>query len=675
MIELALPAGDLETALAAFTNGADGVYFGMRRFSARKSAVNFSFDDLAAIRRYSLDHDKKIYVTVNTLIPDEGIEDVYALLAKIDFYGCDGIICQDLGAASLIKRRFPSLPLHGSTQLAVHTSDGVKVMRDYGFERVVLSRELTLKEIEKIRHDCPDVELKVFIHGALCFGFSGLCMASYETCGRSGNKGECAQICRSYFNLEGTDEAKYYFSMTDLKAGPLIRELDAMGIDSAKIEGRMKSREYVASLARYYRALLDGKDESAAETEVNTNFARTFSTGYFEYRKNRPSLIDPLYPSHRGMKIGHVVSAKGNALEFESDIKLHPHDGISIFTPTKGGRELPFAFSLANYRERDGFYRVWLDKEVGNLTGLEVYKTSDSGNREKAYPGRLEKYKRPVDVTITLDKDEIKAECPLLSSSAHIIAEEARGNASFEDTLKKLFNESGESRYEAGSVTFINNSGLANPFIPLSILKPFRREFFESLNKAPLSVPALPKTENVKTASLPKRELLSGEIPWNLEGTTIDGYTYFTLPPVHFDEEKLYREIEEKTKGIENVRIGLNNIAQIVFAKAHPEHEYFIDVYLFLSNRYSAEFFKEELGSSLIGGYLYVEFDSYSEPWPFTPTISNGLHLPLFISRSCFRHDSRGLSCAGCPEKGEWYIEQRGVRHKVLVRNCLTLVF
>ncbi|MFA6784940.1 MAG: peptidase U32 family protein, partial [Sphaerochaeta sp.] len=180
MTELALPAGSLQAALVAFNEGADAVYLGMRNFSARKEATNFSLEDLAKLKQLANEQKKKIYVTVNTLVDDDQLGEIIRTLKQISFIGCDGIIVQDLGVARIIKDQFPSLELHGSTQLAVHTIEGVKELQRMGFTRAVLARELTLQEIQTIREACPDIELKVFIHGAQCYGFSGLCMASEQ---------------------------------------------------------------------------------------------------------------------------------------------------------------------------------------------------------------------------------------------------------------------------------------------------------------------------------------------------------------------------------------------------------------------------------------------------------------------------------------------------------------
>ena len=236
--ELALPAGSLQCALYAFKGGADAVYFGLKSFSARKGAVNFSFEDVRKIKAYCQANGKKFYVTVNTIVTNRELQDVSLLLKQLEYLQPDGLIVQDLGIAKLIREKFPSLPLHGSTQLAVHTINGVKELQKLGFTRVVLSRELSFDEIKAIRKACPDVELKVFIHGALCYGFSGLCMASQFIAGtgsdglRSANRGSCAQICRTWFHCQETDSDSWLFSMKDLCLGQKVRLLEDEGVDS-----------------------------------------------------------------------------------------------------------------------------------------------------------------------------------------------------------------------------------------------------------------------------------------------------------------------------------------------------------------------------------------------------------------------------------------------------------
>ena len=342
MIELALPAGSLETAISAFNADADAVYFGMKEFSARKGAANFSIEDLSKIKRYASEHSKKIYVTVNTLVDDSETGAANRILSVLEFYEPDGIIIQDLGLVQIIREHYPHLPLHGSTQLAVHTVEGVRQMQDLGFERVVLSRELTLKEIEDIRKKCPDIELKVFIHGALCYGFSGLCMASANITGRSANRGECAQICRTWFTEEKTGENGYFFSLEDLNAGKTLVALNDMGIDSAKIEGRLKGNEYKSG------------------------------QGYFYYKKERESLLSG-YPSHLGLECGIITGQRGNTITVKTDKTLHNRDGLQYFRTNSRGLDEPVKFACRITGKQSGYITL-SHEEKDDVRGKKLYK-------------------------------------------------------------------------------------------------------------------------------------------------------------------------------------------------------------------------------------------------------------------------------------------------------------
>lgn len=674
MIELALPSGDLQTALIAFKNGADAVYFGMKEFSARKNAKNFSLEDLSIIRKYALDNGKKIYITINTLLDDKEIYDAFKLLKEIEFYGCDGIICQDLGLAKLIKTHFPTMPLHGSTQLAVHTVKGVEVLKDFGFERVVLSRELSFEEIRKIREQTEGIELKVFIHGALCFGFSGLCMASFQTCGRSANKGACAQICRNYFSMEGSDKTEYFFSMKDLKIKEELLMLDEIGIESAKIEGRMKSREYVASCARYYRSILDGRYSQEAEKKLSTAFLRSETKGFFHYEKNRPSLIDSSYPGHRGLFLGKIEDQNNLIVKLKTNVELKPYDGICIFRENPNGKEDLIAFPLLDYRKTGNTYLIKLPSYHEKLKDLKIYKNSDSSYAEKEIKEKLRKFQRPIDITVKIHHDKLEASFDDMKTVFPFVCEESDKTDNNFNNLAKLFSESGESLYCLGNLKLVNKTAFDHPFLPLSVIKKLKNSFYDKMadykrvDREPFEI------KDSETPLLPDRNLISSSLPWQTDGIEIDGYTYYTLSPITFDEEGFFEELEDKLKKKTKNRIGLNNISQLDFAVKHKEYEYFIDIYLFLTNRYSAVFFKEILKETLIGGYLYPEFQEYEKPWPFTPTPVDDFKLPLFISRACFMHDSLKKSCTGCNKKGEFKIFQNKTEYKVLVDNCITIV-
>lgn len=669
MIELALPAGTIEEALVAFNAGADAVYFGMKEFSARKGAGNFSLDDLSKIRKYSEDRDKRIYVTVNTIVDDASLADVHSLLSDIADIGADGIITQDLGVARIMRESFPSLPLHGSTQLAVHTISGVREMQDLGFERVVLSRELTLDEIRNIRNACPDIELKVFIHGAMCYGFSGLCMASHEITGRSANEGSCAQICRTWFTDEESGRRLYPFSLKDLDAGSYVRELEEIGIDSLKVEGRLKGPEYVDAVARYYRTLIDGKDEAEYRKASALSFQRSHSEGYLRGAgPGHRNLLTGPHTGHNGIHAGVVLDQRGSKLLVQCDMKIKDRDGLMVLLQPD---ELasPFKFSARITMSEGRRYILSLPEAVSIPKGTELRMISDSAMNIRKVSTDIPKARKKIQAEITVLHDAIEISTERFSQS--FAAEVSESVKDAERSIEKCMSAS-DSEYVLSPIKIHGSKGV---YINPRDLKRIRREFLEQYATLPAEKEGYePNIENTDTALLPPRQLLDdGIFPWNTEGRLIDGRTYLSFPPVKFDEERVFAKMKETASALPSPIIGLNNIGDVKFAKENPQFQYFADIYLYLSNREAAKLLKEEI-PSLIGGYLWVERDGYEKPWPFTPTAAEGYHMPLFISRSCYRHDALGLPCSECKRHSIHHIRQNERRYIVSVDNCMTIV-
>lgn len=671
MIELAIPAGSLENALVAFRNGADAVYFGMKDFSARKAAVNFSFEDLAKIKRYAADNGKKIYVTVNTLVDDKNLDKAFDLLKRIEYYRPDGVIIQDLGLAELIRKNFPHLPLHGSTQLAIHNATGVKVLRDLGFERVVLARELSLDEIRAIRREVPDVELKVFIHGAMCYGFSGLCMASFLKTGRSANEGECAQICRTWFTDDDTGRKLYPFSLKDLEAGEDIIGLDEIAIDSAKVEGRLKGNSYVAAVTRFYRALLDGKrDTSMAH---RTTFSRERGDGYLSYRgPGHKKLTTTLYTGHIGVIAGHAERQAGHRLYMDPVCPVKDHDGLMYIK--KGGPDLCQAVRFPARLLEDGSFLLPSDERLE--AGTPIYKISDSSMNEKKPSTDIPEEKRLVSCSVEVTADFVVLKADGLEKTYTPQIADSR-NAGGQEKLEALLGQRGEGGCALVVEEFSNRYPGGSFFINPKEAKAIRRDFCNMLDRIPdqrsYSCKAGGKTGGI---ILPPRNMISGaHTPFQTDGIVVDGKLYITLDAVIYDEKAYYGRLEEKLKkAVPPVMIGLNNIGQVLFAQKHPEHGYFADIYLYLSNRESASLLASLLGNSLKGGYLWLERDEYVEPWPFIPTIVRDFAPPLFISRSCYRHDSLGYDCGGCLKEYVFPISQNGEKYEVYVKDCCTYV-
>ena len=672
MIELALPAGNLESALCAFRSGADAVYFGMKEFSARKGAVNFDEEDLSKISRYAKDNGRRIYVTVNTLVDDGEIEKANSLLSMLDFYEPDGVIVQDLGLVEIMRRHYPALPLHGSTQLAVHTVEGVRQMQDLGFSRVVLSRELTLDEIAAIRQACPDVELKVFIHGALCYGFSGLCMASANVCGRSANRGECAQICRTWFTEEESGRNGWFFSMEDLAAGRTLKTLDEMGIDSAKIEGRLKGDAYVAALTRYYRAVLEGRDTGELEDEIRTTFSRRSGQGYLDYRKGRPSLLSG-YPSHLGLECGRIIDQGRETITVALTKSLANRDGVQYFTKNRHGLDEAVKFPCRIVsRGGDKAMLRWHSDE--DLVGRTLYKISSSTQNERRQNTNLPLFSKPVPIKVTIGPDRIEAEALGVSVRIPVSISPAKTTADITGQITEIFSQSDTSRYTLGTLEVENMSGTDNPFLPLSFLKRLRRDLYQKLD-AIHTRPVVPDDDLscVRHFILPRRELLEGDLPWSLDVKEVDGEKYITLPPVTFDEAGLFAEVERLLAEHDGLIVGINNIGQIRLAKRHPGHRWFADVYMYQANAWADRLLRDEIGDSFIGGYLWLERDAWKAPWPCEPTVTRW-QAPSFISRTCFRHDDMGEPCSTCNGRYDYEISQNGVEYVVKVRSCLSVV-
>lgn len=672
VIELALPAGNLETALTAFRNDADAVYFGMKEFSARASAVNFSIEDLSKIKRYCQDRGKKFYVTVNTLVDDSELEAADRLLSILDFYSPDGVIIQDLGLVRLIRTSYPSLPLHASTQLAVHTVQGVRELQDLGFERVVLSRELSLDEIASIRSACPDIELKVFIHGALCFGFSGLCMASRNLGLGSANRGSCNQICRTWFTEKTSGKNGYFFSLEDLNAGDYLIRLNQIGIDSAKIEGRLKGAEYVAALTKYYKSILSGRPDSKSRDAVMTTFSRASGSGYFDYKKERDSLLSG-YPSHLGLQAGIITGRTADTISVHCSRELHPRDGLQYLKTNALGlpESVKFACSILS---RKGDDYILSQAEDDDITGHELYKISSSDQHERKPGVNLPLYSRPVSIAVTLESDRLSASALGKTVSIALSISQARKPADIRAQLEEIFSQSDTASYTLGQLEIINKTGFQSPFLPLSYLKELRRTLYAAIEDIRPEPAGIEKREKTREGiRLPDRKLLERDLPWSLEPVCIDGKKYITLPPVTFEEEKLFRQAEEILEKDSSIIVGLNNIAQVRFAKQHPQYSYFADIYLYQSNAEAAALLEDELGPSFLGGYLWLERDSYSAAWPVSPCIT-GYTPPSFISRACFRHDAMNESCRGCRRNYDYSISQNRREYTVKVRDCLTVV-
>ena len=344
MLTLLSPAKNKEVARAAIQAGADAIYIGAPAYGARQAAGN-SIEDLAEVVQYAHTYGVQVLVTLNTLLHDDEYPHAVALAHALYKIGVDALIIQDL---HLLDLDLPPIRLHASTQCDNRTPEQVAHLRDLGFKRVVLARELSINEIRAIHEAVPDIELEVFVHGALCVSYSGRCYISEVLAGRSANRGACAQFCRMAYDLLDADRnevldeqgepihQRYLLSLQDLDRSAYLQELIDAGVTAFKIEGRLKDEEYVTNITAYYREKL------SAVSFQNSVFSRTFepnpektfhrgATDYFLHGRTRP-MANWDTPKSTGEYIGEVLEARGNTLRvrLEPGVELHNGDGLTI---------------------------------------------------------------------------------------------------------------------------------------------------------------------------------------------------------------------------------------------------------------------------------------------------------------------------------------------------------
>lgn len=356
-IEILAPAGSYECFRAAMNAGADAVYAAGARFGARAYADNFTQEELIQAIREAHVYGKRFYLTVNTLLKDSEMDELYDYLAPLYEKGLDAVIVQDPGVFSFIREHFPGMDLHASTQMTLTNALGAQLLEQQGAARVVPARELSLQEVQKI-HETTDLEIECFVHGALCYCYSGQCLLSSMIGGRSGNRGQCAQPCRLPYTVNG--KKQYFMSLKDICTLELIPEMIEAGIDSFKIEGRMKKPEYVAGVTSMYRKYTDlylkhGKEgyhvsERDREQLMDLYNRGNSDTGYY-VRHNGKDMLALDRPNHAGVPAVRVLSQKGREVTGAALTDLHAQDVLelgggknnyTLGSPVKKGKTLSF---------------------------------------------------------------------------------------------------------------------------------------------------------------------------------------------------------------------------------------------------------------------------------------------------------------------------------------------
>jgi putative protease len=492
--ELLAPAGSLEAFFAAMEKGADAVYAGLNEFSARAKAKNFTLSQMERITTYAHSLGRKVYVTLNTLIKERELPRLVDILAALSGMRTDGVILQDMGVFRLIREYFPEIPLHASTQMTIHNTAGVKQLEKMGFQRAVLARELYIDEIGAITK-ATAMEIECFIHGALCFSISGQCYFSSFLGGYSGNRGRCAQPCRRHYRYRGKEG--YYFSTNDFSSIDMLPQLVEAGVASLKIEGRMKSAEYVASVVGAYRMTMDAPPHRRADTVAEAkellklSFGRVPTKGFLASR-NPTDIATPSLKGATGRYLGDIQAVRGDRITFASRDRLHIGERIRVQPKSdRAGR----AFTVKELFVGKQQVKAAREKSIVSTVAPFACKNGDSVFKissetaftmsENACLRKLESvkgYKIPCNLAITGDGRNMIVKALLdgreYSFEFSLGELEPARTSDMEGVLRGQFERTGETPFVLQS---LSAPGFPAVFIPAGMLKDIRREFYRQL--------------------------------------------------------------------------------------------------------------------------------------------------------------------------------------------------
>lgn len=510
-IELLAPAGDIECLKAAVQAGCDAVYLGGYMYGARSFANNFSNEELVEAVKYCHLYGVKVYVTVNTLIYDDEVETFINYIDFLHRNNVDAVIIQDLGMLDLIRQVYPNLEVHGSTQMHVHNLDGVKFLENFGVKRVVLARELDIDTIRKIKKNV-NIEIEVFGHGALCICYSGQCLMSSLIGNRSGNRGTCVQCCRKPYDLYTSDGKKlnvdkYLLSTKDLNTLERIDEFIEAGIDSLKIEGRMKSKEYVYFVISLYRKAIDSyydnkkfvlDDEEVKK--LKTIFNREFTKGYL-FNENSINIINEYRPNHVGIKLGKVIEVNNNKIKIKLFEDIKQDDGIRIIGSNDVGCKLTYIYKngkLVNSAFKNEVIEI--KKLEGVKKGDIVLKTQSSEVKKevdnilvseprKVFIDCFVKAKRGENLELVINDGINK-----IAVKSDVIVEKAKNMPLSKEIVIKQISKLGGTIYFAKNIDVDIDDDV---FVNIKDINNIRREAIEKLNKKRIySIPYLKKEYN-----------------------------------------------------------------------------------------------------------------------------------------------------------------------------------
>lgn len=476
-MKIVAPAGNMERFYSAISATADEIYLGLKGFGARRNAENFTVEELKKAIDYAHLRGSRIFLTLNTIMTNREIELLYPTLKDLYNYGLDAIIVQDLGYAEYLHRNFPSIEIHGSTQMTVANYYEINYLKELGFKRIVLPRELSFEEIKEIRKH-TDIELEVFVSGSLCISFSGNCYMSSFIGGRSGNRGMCAQPCRKEYKTS-CGEKSYFLSPKDQLYGlDEIKKLQEIGVESIKVEGRMKDVSYVYETVSYFRNLINGIDK---EENTPKLFNRGYSKGYF-YDNNK-TIMNRDYSYNIGEKIGEVI---GKSIRLDEDVVSG--DGITFISKDYKNLGGTYVNKIVYKNEK-----LILNFPEGTKYIFRNYNKRLNDEISKKLKSTDKKLEINFDFTAKLNEklilkiyleDENGNRILNLEEISETLTQKAQKRAINEEDIKEKLTEIGDSEFTVKNIKIDIDE---NIFIPLSELKNLKRNVVEKFREKILS--------------------------------------------------------------------------------------------------------------------------------------------------------------------------------------------
>ena len=559
-VELLSPCGSKEALIAAVQAGCDAVYLGGKQFGARAFASNFTDEEMIDAIKYAHLHDVSVYVTVNTIIFESEMEELQSYLEFLYNNQVDAVIVQDFGVVKIIKERFPDFEIHASTQMHVHNKAGALFLKNAGFDRVVVARETSLKVLKEIISVGIDVE--VFVHGALCFCYSGQCNMSRVIGNRSGNRGSCAQPCRLPYQLLRNDElvdtaGSHLLSPKDLCLDDKISLLKEIGVHSLKIEGRMKKAEYVFHITSFYHYLLNS--DVIEEKTVNQYLKKAaylFSRGYTKgYLLNETIGLSQKQPNHQGVHLGKIINQNGSKVSVELLDDIHVGDGVRFVSNSDGfmiqkllkdGREV---MSAMQGEIIELFYAHQI--EIGSyilktLNAVLEKEIQECFQRENKKKGIRLSFEASVDKRAVL---QIVCDNHCVEVSSNQVVDLAQKQSTSKERIQEQLTKLGGTVYQ---IETLDLKVEENIFIPISELNQMRRE-------------ALLQVDNLRTNKYPFRQLKPAkkisskqkkiEIPYLVEVNTAQQYQVckdFGLEHIVYNNNEsaimLYPQVNENSE-------------------------------------------------------------------------------------------------------------------------------